>query len=424
MNTVPPDITNGIASTSGTFEFPSHASVTCRVVATEIRYGNVNYKHTDSLGSNENATKSDSPKNTDRCHADMTKEDHLCSDTGSGSDISRCASACIIERDRIADFEPGHDNDTHVRDEVAFAGRSNDGMEKATTGSGDPDDVDSRAAESHLRTMDRYADCPCKTNENRVPEEICHKSSTIQVNEGAVFSTFTGIQSVLGSHLDPKQGCRQAERVEVEGKKTDARQETERWKANEREEEIIKERERKREQERGRRQKREAENQWRLTFDRLHPNKRPAAVLHAAVPAPCLHLHPPLLLPPPLPSSSSASSSSFSFHRTIIRHHLALPPPPPPPPQPHLPLTPYPHLLPSFPHHPHHHHPHHHHHLSPMPLSPPPALPTFYPSSAVHHLLEHPGVFPLATTFHPMTGHHSPLYTQTHAAVMPLQVLF
>ncbi|KAK0143647.1 hypothetical protein N1851_018227 [Merluccius polli] len=201
-----------------------------------------------------------------------------------------------------------------------------------------------------------------------------------KVNEGAVFSTFTGIQSVLGSHLDPKQGCRQAERVEVEGKKTDARQETERWRANEREEEIIKERERKREQERGRRQKREAENQWRLTFDRLHPNKRPAAVLHAAVPAPCLHLHPPLLLPPPLPSSSSASSSSFSFHRTVIQHHLALPPPPPPPPQPHLPLTPYPHLLPSFPHHP-----------PPPPPSPPPPPPPLshaaLPSARPAHLL-------------------------------------
>ncbi|KAJ3610091.1 hypothetical protein NHX12_022185, partial [Muraenolepis orangiensis] len=66
---------------------------------------------------------------------------------------------------------------------------------------------------------------------------------------------------------------------------------------------------------------------WRLTFDRLHPSKRPG-ILHAAVPR--LHLHPPLLLPP---------------------HHLS--------------LAPYPHLLPSFPHH-----------LLPMALSPPPALPT------------------------------------------------
>ncbi|XP_059929117.1 uncharacterized protein LOC132473144 [Gadus macrocephalus] len=375
-----------------------------------------------------------------------------------------------------------------VRNQVVSAGRcSNDKMGNATAGDCSDIDVCTAESHS-LRTMDKYSDCPLKTSEKCVACEIGNKGSTIQVqnhheiksdhvqpkcslskpqrgyrrvstegrkcdgsgnvgddissfwgyslthsnqfdqvigvqdcplstedNEGVVSRPSPGMISMLGCPLEPQQGCRPAKRGAAEGKRT---QETEGWGANVREEEILKERERRQEEranEQGRRQEWEAENQWILTFDRLHPTKRPG-VLRAAVPMPCVHLHPPLLLAPPLPSSSS--SPSFSFHRTVIRHHLALPPPPPPP-QHHLPLSPYPHLLPSFP--PHHHH---HHHLPPMSLSPQPSLPTFYPSPLHHHLLEHPGAFPIATTFHPMPGHHSPLFSQTHGTVMPMQVLF
>ncbi|CAL8254327.1 unnamed protein product [Lota lota] len=445
-NAKAPDIASDIASTTSTFEFPSHASTTCRVVAAAVRHGNVNHKHTDSWGSNEKATKSDNPEKADGCHTDMTNEDHRCGDTGSRSDNSdtneslitahdahvnsangsRPSSACSMEREKTADREQDH-----VRNEVVFAGRcTNDTMGKATIGFGDRKSIDSCAAESHSsRTTDKYSDGPCKTSEKCVPGEMCNKRSAVQVqNHHEIQSdhvqhscnlskTQRGYRCIGtdGMKCNGSGNVKDdiSKRAEVEVQRS---HETGGWRANVREEEIMKERERKREErakERGRRQEWEVENQWILTFDRLHPNKRPG-VLHAATPAPCLHLHPPLLLAPPLPSSSS-----FSFHRTVIRHHLALPPPPPPP-QHHLPLTPYPHLLPSFPPHIHHHH-----HLPPMPLSPPPALPTFYPSPLHHHqLLEHPGAFPLATTFHPMPGHHSPLYSQTHSAVMPMQVLF
>lgn len=183
-----------------------------------------------------------------------------------------------------------------------------------------------------------------------------------------------------------------------------------------REEERIPEMQRQEEEEKRRLERRrvkekqeEWEKEWvrrkekEMELEQLFSEKRQCYPHH--LPSQCIPLHAPLLLPPSL-----SSPSSFSFHHTFIQHHLSLLPP-----LSHLPVSSYPHLLPSFSSH-----------LSPLALSPPPAplpppppLPhSFYASSPIP-LLDAPGPFPLAAAFH-----HPPLYPPPSPAVLPLQVLF
>ncbi|XP_034538205.1 uncharacterized protein LOC117811839 [Notolabrus celidotus] len=177
----------------------------------------------------------------------------------------------------------------------------------------------------------------------------------------------------------------------------------ERRKVKERQEEWEKEWVRRKEKE-----KEDRERRKELDFGHFFPEKRPC--FPHPLPSHCVPFHGPLLLPPSL-----SSSSSFSLHHTIIQHHLSLLPPPS-----HLPVPPYPHLLPSFSPH-----------LSPLALNPtpapppppPPPPPSFYTSTPIP-LLDAPGPYPLATAFHPLQSHHPSLYAPPHPAVMPLQMLF
>nr|XP_015800541.2 uncharacterized protein LOC107376117 [Nothobranchius furzeri] len=193
---------------------------------------------------------------------------------------------------------------------------------------------------------------------------------------------------------------REDERVrEQQSKEEEERNQQER-RVREKQEEWEKEwvkRKEKEEKERDRRKE--------MEFEHLFSEKR----FPHHLPFQCIPLHTPLLLQPSL-----SSSSSFSIHHTFIQHHLSLLPPPS-----QLPVSSYPHLLPSFSSH-----------LSPLALSlspappPPPPLPhSFYTSSPIP-LLDGPGPFPLAAAFHPMQSHHPPLYPPPHPAVLPLQVLF
>ncbi|XP_069395324.1 uncharacterized protein [Paralichthys olivaceus] len=198
---------------------------------------------------------------------------------------------------------------------------------------------------------------------------------------------------------DLKLNTKQREDGDVEKER-----ETERLKVKEKQEEWEKEWVRRKEKER---EERERERRKEFDFEHLYPEKRPRFP-HGLPPQSCIPLHGPLLLPPSL-----SPSSSFSFHHTIIQHHLSLLPPPP-----HLPVPSYPQLLPSFSPH-----------LCPLALNPPPAppppplAPSFYTSSPIP-LLDAPGPYPIATTFHPMQSHHPSLYPPPHPAVLPLQVLF
>ncbi|XP_034465398.1 zinc finger protein 804A isoform X1 [Hippoglossus hippoglossus] len=189
-----------------------------------------------------------------------------------------------------------------------------------------------------------------------------------------------------------------------EQRDVEKQKETERLKVKEKREEWEKEWVRRKEKER---EERERERWKEVDFEHLYSEKRPRFP-HGLPPPPCIPLHGPLLLRPSL-----SPSSSFSFHHTFIQHHLSLLPPPP-----HLPVPSYPQLLPSFSQH-----------LCPLALNPPPAppppplAPSFYTSSPIS-LLDAPGPYPIATTFHPMQSHHHSLYPPPHPAVLPLQVLF
>lgn len=204
-------------------------------------------------------------------------------------------------------------------------------------------------------------------------------------------------------------GTKGEEEGDVKRQRQKEEEQIERRKAKEKQEEWGKEWLRRKEREREDRERRKE-----MDFELVYPEKRPC--FPRALPPHCIPLHAPLLLPPSL--STSSSSSSFSFHHTFIQHHLSLLPPPS-----HLPVHPYPHLLPSFSTH-----------LSPLALNPPPAPPpppppppplppSFYASSHIP-LLDASGPYPLAAAFHPLQSHHPSLYPPHHPAVLPLQMLF
>lgn len=209
------------------------------------------------------------------------------------------------------------------------------------------------------------------------------------------------LEAAMSIHVEQREEGRVVEEEEEK--------QMERKRLKEKQEEWEKEWIRTKEKEK---EEKERERRKEIDFEHLYPEKRSRYPHH--IPPPCIPLHAPLLLP-----ASLSSSSAFSFHHTIIQHHLSLLPPPS-----HLPVPSYPHFLPSFTPH-----------LSPLTLNPPPVPPppppppppplppSFYTSPHIP-LLDAPGLYPLATAFHPMQSHHPSLFPPTHPAVLPLQVLF